>query len=145
MSADAPTLLPVVYACSGCSDAGELADRIARQLTCNGSARMSCLAGVGGRVKSLLTTAKTAERILVIDGCPISCARHTLINAGITRFEHLALQDLGLRKGSVPVTPENLATAVRAAESLLQTPAGYAVGPEFGERLKKSPVIKVAG
>ena len=42
----------VVYACSGCSDAGELADRIARRLTREGAAEMSCLAGIGGRVKS---------------------------------------------------------------------------------------------
>lgn len=27
---------PVIYACSGCSDAGELADRIARQLAREG-------------------------------------------------------------------------------------------------------------
>ena len=44
----------VVYACSGCSDAGELADRIARQFTREGAAEMSCLAGIGGRVKSLV-------------------------------------------------------------------------------------------
>ena len=42
----------VVYACSGCSDAGELADRIARQLTRDGAAEMSCLAGIGGRVQA---------------------------------------------------------------------------------------------
>jgi hypothetical protein len=42
----------IVYACSGCSDAGEIADHIARRLTCEGVAQMSCLAGIGGRVKS---------------------------------------------------------------------------------------------
>jgi uncharacterized metal-binding protein len=119
MKAEDSKSLPVVYACSGCSDAGELADQIARQLARNGSARMSCLAGVGGRVKPLLHTAKTAERILVIDGCPLNCARHTLLNAGITRFEHLALQDLGLRKGHCPVTDENLSAGVQAAEAQL--------------------------
>lgn len=37
----------VVYACSGYSDAGEIADRIARHLTRDGPAKMSCLAGIG--------------------------------------------------------------------------------------------------
>jgi uncharacterized metal-binding protein len=60
---------PVVYACSGCSDAGELADRIARALTHTGVAEMSCLAGIGGRVKSIMAKGEKAERILVIDGC----------------------------------------------------------------------------
>ena len=50
----------VVYACSGCSDAGELADRIARQLSREGAAEMSCLAGIGGRVKPLVNKAETA-------------------------------------------------------------------------------------
>lgn len=121
MNAENAKSLPVVYACSGCSDAGELADQIARRLACNGTARMSCLAGVGGRVKSLLNTAKTAQRILVIDGCPLNCARHTLLGAAITDFEHLALQDVGFRKGSCPATRENIATGVGAAEALLQS------------------------
>jgi uncharacterized metal-binding protein len=119
MKTEDPKALPVVYACSGCSDAGELADQIARQLARNGSARMSCLAGVGGRVKPLLHTAKAAERILVIDGCPLNCARHTLLNAGITRFEHLALQDVGLRKGRCPVTGASIDVGVQAAEAQL--------------------------
>jgi len=62
---NAPLKKPVtiVYACSGCSDAGETADRIARQLTREGAAEMSCLAGIGGRVKSLLRKGEQAERI----------------------------------------------------------------------------------
>ncbi len=67
---------------------------------------MSCLAGVGGRVKHLVAVAEKAERILVIDGCPINCARQTLELAGVRRFEHLALHDLGLRKRDCPVTDE---------------------------------------
>lgn len=54
--------IPVVYACSGCSDAGEIADRVARQLTREGVAQMSCLAGIGGRVKSLVSTANAPSR-----------------------------------------------------------------------------------
>jgi uncharacterized metal-binding protein len=110
---------PVVYACSGCSDAGELADRIARRLSNEGHARMSCLAGVGGRVKPLLRTAQEAERILVIDGCPLNCARHTLLGAWITKFDHLALQDIGLRKGSCPVSDGAVQQGVAAAVEII--------------------------
>src|SRR5665213_4608545 len=96
----------VVYACSGCSDAGEIADRVARQLTRDGSAQMSCLAGIGGRVKSLVATAEKAERILVVDGCPLNCAAHTLKLAGFQKFDHLELHKIGVRKGSCPVNEE---------------------------------------
>ncbi len=109
----------VVYACSGCSDAGEIADRIARQLTREGVAQMSCLAGIGGRVKSLLLTAEKAERILVVDGCPLNCARRTLELAGFKKFNHLELHKLGIRKGSAPVTDERIATGVASAKNIL--------------------------
>ena len=111
----------VVYACSGCSDAGELADRIARQLSRDGVARMSCLAGIGGRVKSLVTTAEKAERILVVDGCPLNCARHTLQLAGFQNFEHLELHKIGIRKGSCPVTEERISAGVEAAKAILSS------------------------
>ena len=113
---------PIVYACSGCSDAGELADRVARALTQAGAAEMSCLAGIGGRVKSILSKGQRAQRILVVDGCPLNCARHTLELAGLKEFEHLGLNDIGLRKGSCPVTDERIAAGVQAAKSLLDSP-----------------------
>jgi len=112
----------VVYACSGCSDAGEIADRVARQLSSEGAAQMSCLAGIGGRVKNLLTTAEKAQRILVVDGCPLNCARKTLELAGFNEFEHLELHKLGIRKGSAPVTSERIAAGVEAAKTIISNP-----------------------
>lgn len=109
----------VVYACSGCSDAGEIADHVARQLTREGAAQMSCLAGIGGRVKSLVLKAENAERILVVDGCPLNCAAHTLKLAGFQKFDHLELHKIGIRKGSCPVTEEKIATGVAAAKAML--------------------------
>ena len=111
----------VIYACSGCSDAGELADRTARVLSQNGLGDMSCLAGIGGRVKPLMNTAARAEEILVIDGCPLNCARHTLAEAGFTRIHHLELHRLGLRKGSCAPNAERVALAVQAGTTLIQT------------------------
>lgn len=121
MAPNKPTT--VVYACSGCSDAGEIADRVARQLTRAGAAKMSCLAGIGGRVKSLVATAKNAERILVVDGCPLNCAAHTLKLAGFDQFDHLELHQLGVRKGATPVTDERVADGVAAAIKMLTEPA----------------------
>ena len=109
----------VVYACSGCSDAGELADRIARELTRTGVAEMSCLAGIGGRVKSIMGKGEKAERILVIDGCSLNCARKTLELAGLKKFHHLGLHEIGLRKGNCPVNAENIAFGMEAVVRLV--------------------------
>ena len=111
----------VVYACSGCSDAGEIADHIARQITRAGVAQMSCLAGIGGRVKSLLLKAEKAERILVIDGCPLNCAAHTLRLEDFQKFDHLELHKIGIRKGSCPATEACIAAGVEAAKKILAT------------------------
>ena len=119
MAIENPDSKPIIYACSGCSDAGELADRIARRLTREGVGEMSCLAGIGGRVKHLVAVAERAECILVIDGCPINCARRTLELAGVKHFEHLALHELGLRKGNCPVNETNIARGVEAARHQL--------------------------
>jgi uncharacterized metal-binding protein len=112
---------PVVYSCSGCSDAGELADRVARELNKRGVCEMSCLAGVGGRVKPLMLKAQRAQDIVVIDGCPLNCARHTLLNAGVTKFQHIALQTLGQRKGNCPVTPERVEAVTTMASDAIQS------------------------
>jgi uncharacterized metal-binding protein len=133
----------VVYACSGCSDAGEIADRVARQLTRDGAAQMSCLAGIGGRVKSLVMKAENAERILVVDGCPLNCAAHTLKLAGFQKLDHLELHKIGIRKGSCPVTEERIVAGVAAAKSILanETPAG---SPEKVDAIQISPVTVLA-
>lgn len=39
---------PLVYSCSGCSSAAQLANHVALQLDRRGVAEMSCIAGVGG-------------------------------------------------------------------------------------------------
>ncbi|MFN7141233.1 MAG: putative zinc-binding protein [Limisphaerales bacterium] len=115
----------IIYACSGCSDAGELADQVARTASKRGLAEMSCLAGIGGRVKHLLKTAERAENIVVVDGCPINCAAKTLRLAGFDQFQHLQLHKLGFRKGSCPVDTAKIDRGVEAVSQLLarQDPA----------------------
>ena len=112
----APTL---IFACSGAADVGALADQAARQLTRMGMGSMYCLAGVGGRVQPIMETTAQAGKILAIDGCPLSCVKHTLELAGFTGFAHLTVTDLGLKKGSSPVTEENMAKVVTQGQALL--------------------------
>ncbi len=99
----------VIFACSGAADVGKIADLSARKLSEDGVGKMSCLAGIGGRVKPLMAIAKGAKSILAIDGCPLHCARNTLEQAGFKKFEHLCLADIGMVKGKTPVTDEAVA------------------------------------
>ena len=124
-SSEPPTAKPpapqatCVLACSGCSRAGELADRIARRLQELGLARMSCLAGVGGRVKSIMNTVQRAPELLMIDGCPLECGANTLRLAGVTEFHHLKLHLLGVSKHETEVTSETVQALVESAGTRL--------------------------
>jgi uncharacterized metal-binding protein len=109
----------LIYACSGGSDVGHLADLGARAAMKQGAGKMHCLAGIGGRVESMLATARAAGTILAIDGCPQNCARKTLELAGFSGFLHLQLHELGLAKGRSEPTPERVRlVAERAVEKL---------------------------
>ena len=111
----------VIFACSGAADVGKIADLSARKLTDDGVGKMSCLAGVGGRVKPLMEITKAAKVILVIDGCPLHCGRNTLEQAGFKTFEHLCLADIGLVKGKTPVTDEAVAKVAGQGKAKLPT------------------------
>lgn len=108
-----------IYACSGAADVGEIADHAARKLTSEGLGKMSCLAGIGGRIPNLLEIARGAQVILAIDGCPMHCARHALEKAGFAKFEHICLADLGMTKGKTPATAEAVAKVVGAGKGKL--------------------------
>ena len=64
---------PLVYACSGCSNVAQLANDCALALDARGLAEMSCIAGVGGKVKSLVRKARAGRPIIALDGCELRC------------------------------------------------------------------------
>jgi uncharacterized metal-binding protein len=114
--------LKLIFACSGASDVGHLTDLAARALAKDGLGKMYCLAGIGGRVESMLATTHSAKKVLAIDGCPQNCARKTLELAGFTDFQHLKLAELGLAKGESPSTSERVQFVAQKAAELLKKP-----------------------
>lgn len=89
---------PLIYSCSGCSSAAQLANHLALRMDRNGAAEMSCIAGLGGDVKPLVRTAKSGRPVVVLDGCPLHCARHTLARHGITPDVHWDLSKMDVEK-----------------------------------------------
>jgi uncharacterized metal-binding protein len=49
-------------------------------------------------VKALVKVAKTKRKIVVIDGCPLACAKACLNNHGIEPDAHIKLSDSGIKK-----------------------------------------------
>lgn len=109
----------LIFPCSGSSDLGEIADRTARRLTADGIGKMSCLAGVGAGISGFIASAQGACKVLVVDGCPVDCAKKCMEKAGVKNFAHLRITDLGLEKGKSPSNIENLEKVYETAKKLL--------------------------
>ena len=90
--------LPLVYSCSGCSSAAQLANHVALQLDRSGVAEMSCVAGIGGDVPSLLKLAHAGRAIVALDGCPLACVKHCLARHGLVATQHYLLNQYGVKK-----------------------------------------------
>lgn len=116
--------LPLVYSCSGCSSAAQMANHIALALDRLGAAEMSCIAGVGGDVPSLVKLAKSGRPVAVIDGCPLVCARSCLARHGVEPDMHWQLGEHGVRKryhaGFDPDQAEAMVARVAAQAALLR-------------------------
>ena len=89
---------PLVYSCSGCSSAAQMANSLAVQLDRKGLAEMSCIVGVGGNVKKLVRTASSGRKIITIDGCPLACSKACLDNHSIKSDKHFELLSMGVKK-----------------------------------------------
>jgi len=116
--ASAPTL---IFPCSGAADVGEISDSTARKLTQDGVGKMFCLAGLGEHVESFITNTNAAGKILVIDGCPVDCAKKTLEHANLNDFLHVRITDLGCVKGMSPITDETVAHITSHGKNMLST------------------------
>lgn len=88
----------LVYSCSGCSSAAQMANALAVRLDREGRAEMSCIAGVGGDVKGLVRVATSGRPIIAIDGCPLSCVQACLARHRLRPDVHMLLNELGVKK-----------------------------------------------
>lgn len=89
---------PIVYSCSGCSSAAQMANFIAIKMDREGIAEMSCIAGVGGGVKPLVKTAQSGREIYALDGCVLKCVHACLSKQGVKANQSWVLTDLGVAK-----------------------------------------------
>ena len=112
--------LNLIFACSGAADVGEITDRAARKLATDGTGKMFCLAGIGGKVTGIMETTEKASGILAIDGCPLNCTKNCLEQAGFKNFKYLQLADMGLEKGNSPASDENISIVIKKGAGLMK-------------------------
>jgi uncharacterized metal-binding protein len=107
--------LPLVYSCSGCSSAAQMANYVAL-----------CL---GGDVPSLVKLATSGRPVIAIDGCALRCVRNCLARHGVEPKMDVVLTDHGVKKRFHTEFDENEAVAVyrRIVQALGSLGAGGVV------------------
>jgi uncharacterized metal-binding protein len=93
-SGDAKTLL---LACSGGSNAGQIANNVMIELDKKGVGNAYCLAGIGAALSGFVESAKAAKTV-VIDGCPVGCGKKTFEKYGIEASQYFIVTELGIEK-----------------------------------------------
>lgn len=112
------TPLPMILACSGGSNVGQLTNQAAVELHREVHGKMFCLAGLGGGVAGLVQAAREAREVIVLDGCPLGCARAIVDQAGVRAARYVLVTDLGIEKvkdAQLLLRPEDVERVKQAA------------------------------
>ena len=110
----------LLYACSGGANVAEISDRAARELMFTGQGTMFCLAGLGADIQAMVLIARDADLNLVIDGCPMDCAKKIFDRHGLTNYVQIKVTDLGIEKvKGVRCTDEQVALVVAEAGKVI--------------------------
>ena len=109
------------YACSGGANVAEVADKAAREMMFAGEGIMFCLAGLGAGIEGMIQTARDADLNVVIDGCPMDCAKKIFDNAGLDNYVQIKVTDLGIEKvKGVRVTDEQVEKVLEKVKEALR-------------------------
>jgi uncharacterized metal-binding protein len=112
----------IIYSCSGIgSNVGQLANAAACRLASDGYGGGSCLAGVGGGIEKLVGVGKAADERIVIDGCPVACAKKIMDDKRLRIDRYVMITELGIIKTPGPAFDENdVQTVIDAVRKPLQ-------------------------
>ena len=110
----------VLLPCSGGSNCGQIANQAAVKLTEEGVGNIYCLAGIGAHIEGMVESVRSAKRVVVLDGCPVACAKKTLEHAGLVVTDWICVTEEGIDKvHTFALRPEDVTLiARRTRESL---------------------------
>ena len=93
-----PSSQRLIFCCSGASNVGILSFQAAIRLAQDGFGAFSCIAGIGSKNPPMIRKAKSAGERVVIDGCPIGCARK-IMDSNLIQFDrYVIVTELGINK-----------------------------------------------
>jgi uncharacterized metal-binding protein len=113
------TILP----CSGGSNCGQIANQAAVSLDVLGVGKIYCLAGIAAHIDGMVESAKSAKRLVAIDGCQVACAKKTIEHAGLKVTDWICVTDQGISKSHNLLLEEaDIEMITRKVKELLAKP-----------------------
>ncbi|KNY30292.1 putative zinc-binding protein [Pseudobacteroides cellulosolvens] len=88
----------VIFVCAGGENVGQIAYNSALSITKRGKATTYCLIGIGAHVPGIVKLAKSAKKVIAVDGCQSSCSKKTLKHAGVKIHDHIIVTNEGIVK-----------------------------------------------
>jgi uncharacterized metal-binding protein len=106
----------IIFPCAGQANTGQLTNLAAIQLTEEGYGNIACVALLAIGAEGLVANAKKADEVVILDGCPMLCAKKIAAEQGIIPGQHIIVTELGIVKsGSRDYTDADIETVVSAA------------------------------
>jgi len=84
--------------CSGGSNCGQITNRVAVNLDIEKVGHIYCLAGIAAHIDGMVESAKSAKRIVALDGCQVACAKKAIEHAGLTVTDWICVTNEGISK-----------------------------------------------
>lgn len=84
--------------CAGAANVGQMTNQIAVELSQEGLGRLFCLAGIAAHRGGFVRSVKDADDMLVLDGCPIACAKKIIEHVEATPKNHFVITAFGIEK-----------------------------------------------
>jgi uncharacterized metal-binding protein len=84
--------------CAGAANVGQMTNQIAVELSQEGYGRLFCLSGIAAHRGGFVRSVKDAEDMLVLDGCPIACAKKIIEHVEATPRNHFIITEFGIEK-----------------------------------------------
>ena len=90
----------IIFPCAGQANVGQLTNLAAIQLTEEGYGSIACVALLAIGSENLVANAMNADEVVILDGCPMLCAKKIAGAQGVAAGQHIVVTELGIAKGT---------------------------------------------
>ena len=109
--------------CAGGSNCGQITNQVAVKLDEAGVGRVYCLVGISAHIAGMVESARSAKRIVALDGCQAACAKKAIEHAGLPVTDWVCVTGEGIAKNhQFKLAPDEIDLISRRTRESLARP-----------------------